>query len=54
MLIIHKLIYSQLKQVTNKDLRRKKIAAWSGTLGRSIVSFFSFLVLYVHGGEMAY
>ena len=31
------LIYSQLNQIINKDLRRRKIAARSGKHGRSIV-----------------
>ena len=35
---IHNLIYSQRKQIANRDLRRRKTAALSDEHGRSIVS----------------
>lgn len=35
MLTIHNLIYSRLKQVTNRDLSRRKTADWSRKCGRS-------------------
>ena len=36
LLTIHNLIYSQLKEITNRNVRRKEIASWIGKHCRSI------------------